>query len=117
MTCVMQYVDEIPDAAYELHVYTGADGEFILYEDAGDGYEYETGSFSRVRISWSQDRAELTFHGREGSFPALIVEREYSVMFYSPGAQQAFAFRYTGSAYRIRLIDGKDPVRVDDHEI
>jgi alpha-D-xyloside xylohydrolase len=117
MTCVMQYVDEIPDAAYELRVYTGEDGEFILYEDAGDGYEYETGSFSRVRISWNQDRAELTFRGREGSFRGLIIEREYSVMFYAPGAQQAFAFRYMGSAYCIRLIDGKDPVRVDHDEI
>jgi alpha-D-xyloside xylohydrolase len=117
MTCVMQYVDEVANAPYELRVYTGTDGEFVLYEDAGDGYQYERGEFSRVRIGWNQNRGELTLSAREGSFSGLITEREFSVVFYLPDNQETFSFRYIGSEYRIRLTGGKEPVRVNDDEI
>jgi alpha-glucosidase (family GH31 glycosyl hydrolase) len=113
----MQYVDEVANAPYELRVYTGTDGEFVLYEDAGDGYQYERGEFSRVRIGWNQNRGELTLSAREGSFSGLITEREFSVVFYLPDNQEIFSFRYIGSEYRIRLTGGKEPVRVNDDEI
>ncbi len=48
MTQVMQFVDQVPNAAYEIRVYRGADVEFTLYEDAGDGYEYENGACAFV---------------------------------------------------------------------
>jgi alpha-D-xyloside xylohydrolase len=99
----MQYVDEIRDAAYELRVYTGADAEFTLYEDAGDGYEYESGQYARVRIRWSEDCRELIFSAREGSFPQLVAEREFCVSFYAPNQRQVFTFRYTGAEHRIKV--------------
>ena len=44
----MQYADELPDAAIELHIYPGCDGSFLLYEDEGDSYNYEQGAFSTI---------------------------------------------------------------------
>ena len=36
-------VEEIDTSELDIIVYTGADAEFVLYEDAGDGYAYENG--------------------------------------------------------------------------
>lgn len=41
-------------------VYSGKDAEFMLYEDAGDGYGYENGEYSFTKISWSQEDGVLT---------------------------------------------------------
>ena len=33
-------------------IYPGKDGTAVLYEDAGDGYGYETGEFCETRLVW-----------------------------------------------------------------
>ena len=96
MTQVMQFVDQVPDAAYEVRVYCGPDAEFVLYEDAGDGYEYENGACAFVRIVWSEERRALALSAREGSFPELVKEREYSVVFISDRGRELKSVRYTG---------------------
>ena len=53
MTEVMQYVDEKPDAPYEIVIYCGADGEFVLYDDSGDGYGYENGRYVKTNIRYN----------------------------------------------------------------
>lgn len=105
ITIPMQYVDEIPDASYELHIYTGEDAAFTLYEDAGDGYDYEQGSCARICIDWKEDTGELTISAREGSFPTMTKERDFSVTFYSPQSRQTYAFRYTGEQHRIWTVN------------
>lgn len=52
---VMQYSGETDDYVISVRVYAGADGEFMLYEDAGDGYEYEQGEYCLRKISYSQE--------------------------------------------------------------
>lgn len=39
----------------ELHIYPGADGWFVLYEDAGDGYGYEQGEYCLTEIHYSDE--------------------------------------------------------------
>lgn len=41
-------------------IYPGKDAEFMLYEDAGDGYGYENGEYSFTTVAWSQDDKTLT---------------------------------------------------------
>ena len=41
----IQFTGDQPDAPIELWVYPGQDGEFTLYEDEGDNYNYEAGEF------------------------------------------------------------------------
>lgn len=43
-----------------LDVYTGRDGEFMLYEDEGDGYGYEKGKYRRVSITWEEQTKRLS---------------------------------------------------------
>ena len=37
----------------EVHIYAGADGNFELYEDAGDGYGYEKGEYCITKIIYT----------------------------------------------------------------
>lgn len=60
-------MDQQPDAPLTVVVYTGADGQFSLYEDDGKGYGYEKGEFSRIALVWSQAKGELSIGKREGS--------------------------------------------------
>jgi alpha-D-xyloside xylohydrolase len=66
-------------AALELRVYPGADGSFTLYEDEGDGNGRESGSFSRIRLTWIEAERRLVIGAREGSFPGMEARRAFRV--------------------------------------
>ena len=68
-----------PDSL-ELRIYAGSDGDFSLYEDEGDNYDYERGAHSVIPIHWD-DRAEtLTIGDRRGSFPGMLEHRTFRVV-------------------------------------
>jgi alpha-D-xyloside xylohydrolase len=103
MTEPMQFVDEDREAAYELRVYTGADAAFTLYEDAGDGYAYERGEYGLVFIEWDEHARELIVHARQGSFPEMVKDREYRVVFLSADGTRHAELRYEGEEVRLRM--------------
>ncbi|HET7626580.1 MAG TPA: glycoside hydrolase family 31 protein [Verrucomicrobiae bacterium] len=98
-----QFVDEIPNAPYEIRIYPGADGAFTLYEDSGDGYGYERGEFALVKFSWDEARRELTIGAREGNFPGLVQNREYRLIFISDAGVKTKAINYTGVELKILI--------------
>ena len=98
---VMQYTDEIPDVPYEIRIYRGASGKFVLYEDAGDTYDYEHGAFALVTLSWDDERGELVISRREGGFPSLVVSREYHLVFISESGRTTKTVLYTGTEIKI----------------
>jgi alpha-D-xyloside xylohydrolase len=104
MTQMMQYVDEVPDAAYEIRIYCGANAEFILYEDAGDGYDYEKGAFALVHLRWTEERRELTISARQGVFPELVKKREYRVVFISKSGSEVRSVHYSGEKMLVRSL-------------
>jgi alpha-D-xyloside xylohydrolase len=103
MTGPMQFVDEIPNAPYEIRIYRGADGAFTLYEDSGDGYGYERDEFALVKFSWDEARRELTIGAREGNFPGLVQNREYRLIFISDVGVKTKAINYTGTELKILI--------------
>jgi alpha-D-xyloside xylohydrolase len=64
-----------------LYVYTGADGAFTLYEDDGLTYAYERGKSARILIRWNDEKRTLTIGKREGSFPSMLTERTFEIVF------------------------------------
>jgi alpha-D-xyloside xylohydrolase len=96
MTEPMQFVDQDRSAAYEIRVYTGADATFLLYEDAGDGYAYERGECALVSIEWNEHDRSLLIHAREGTFPELVEEREFRIVFVFAHDTRQHSLRYTG---------------------
>lgn len=71
-----QYVDETIDGPWDVRVYAGRDGEFSVYEDAGDGYGYLQGEFARTRLSWNDKKKFFNAGKPEGDFPGINKERE-----------------------------------------
>ncbi len=79
----IQYATESADPI-ELRVYRGADGNFTLYEDEGDNYNYEKGKYATIPISWKEATQTLTIGKREGSFPGMLKTRTFRVVGVSP---------------------------------
>ena len=49
------------DEDIDVLVYPGCDAEFSLYEDAGDGYGYESGEFSITRLIWNDKEKAFSY--------------------------------------------------------
>ena len=65
----IEYADEKPAGPIELRIYPGADGEFNLYEDSGDSYDYEHGAHSVIPVHWSESSRTLTIGRSRGELP------------------------------------------------
>ena len=50
----------------ELHVYAGADGQQLLYDDVGDGHDYQTGAYRRWPLCWDDRARTLTLSPAKG---------------------------------------------------
>ena len=96
----MQYVGEKAWDNLELRVYPGADATFTLYEDEGDGYNYEKGVYSTITFSWNDKQRTLTIADRQGSFPGMLAERQFTVVL-PDGRQQSVA--YSGKEAFVRF--------------
>ena len=69
----------------DLRIYDGADGDFILYEDEGDNYDYEHGAYSVIPIHWDDKTSTLTVGDRRGSFPGMLEHRTFRLVRVSEG--------------------------------
>ena len=82
----VQYASETPWNDLQVRVFAGADGDFTLYEDEGDGYAYEEGAHSEVPMHWDDAASVLTIGPRKGSFPGMPASRRFRVVIVRPGA-------------------------------
>ena len=76
----MQYVGEKSWTQLELRIYPGADGDFLLYEDEGDSYNYEKGLYSTIAFYWDDTRQLLTVKERQGNYPAMLNSRRFTMI-------------------------------------
>ncbi len=65
----------------EIRIYEGANGEFTLYEDENDNYNYEKGLYSTITFNWNNDKKTLTINERKGSFPGMLNERKFNIVY------------------------------------
>jgi alpha-D-xyloside xylohydrolase len=80
----IQYAMQTNDPI-ELRVYRGASGSFTLYEDEGDNYDYESGSYATIPFTWDESSQTLTIGARQGSFPGMLTNRTFRVVWVSSG--------------------------------
>ena len=76
----VQYATEKKWDNLEIRVYPGADGEFTLYEDENDNYDYEKGMYSTITFKWDDVKRTLTVNDRHGSFPGMIGDRTFNIV-------------------------------------
>jgi len=67
----------------ELRIYRGANGDFTLYEDENDSYNYEKGVYATIPLHWDDAARTLTIGDRKGQFPGMLENRTFRVVFVS----------------------------------
>lgn len=75
----VQYTTEKKWDNLTLRVYPGADGEFTLYEDEFDNYNYEKGAYTEIPMTWNNKKRTLTIGARKGNYDGMITHRKFTV--------------------------------------
>jgi alpha-D-xyloside xylohydrolase len=98
----------------DIRVYPGKDGHFLLYEDEGDSYRYEKGSYATISLDWHDRARTLSVGNRQGSYVGMAGMVTLRVFVVGEGAgvgissqsKPAAIVYYKGSARLIKL-EGK----------
>jgi len=106
----VEYAAEKPADPIELRVYRGANAGFTLYEDENDTYAYEQGAYATIPLQWDEAAQALTIGQRQGSFPGMLVNRTFRVVFVAENhgagigaaAQPDRTVRYDGTAITVK---------------
>ena len=77
---VVQYSSEKPDAEWEIRIYSGADGQFTVYEDEGDNYNYEHGAFVTYSFKWNDKSRTLTISDSKGLYSGMPKVRKLRIV-------------------------------------
>lgn len=104
----------------EIRIYGGKDADFLLYEDAGDGYAYEQGARATIPLHWDDHRSTLSIGARSGSFPGMLKRHIFRIVLVREGhgigdgstALPDQSITYDGDRTSIRL--GKPSIAIKD---
>ena len=75
----IEYAQQTGDPI-ELRIYTGADGDFTLYEDEGDTYNYEKGAYSTISLHWNNASRTLAIGERKGKFQGMAATHTFQIV-------------------------------------
>ncbi|HEU5351452.1 MAG TPA: TIM-barrel domain-containing protein [Terracidiphilus sp.] len=76
----MEWSTQKPADPIELRIYPGADGDFTLYEDENDNYDYTHGKYATIHFHWNDATHTLTLGARQGSFPGMLQSRTFRIV-------------------------------------
>lgn len=102
----IEYATQDHGGPIELRIYRGANGDFKLYEDGGDSYDYEKGEHSVIPIHWDDSSHTLTIGAREGTFPGMAESRTFRVVLI--GSEHGTGVDATGSPKADIKYGGKE---------
>lgn len=75
----VQYSTEKKWENLDIRVYEGANGNFTLYEDENDNYNYEKGAYTTIVLKWDQKSRTLNISDRKGSYTGMLAKRNFNV--------------------------------------
>jgi alpha-D-xyloside xylohydrolase len=107
----VQYATEKPADPIEIRIYPGADGDFTIYEDENDNYDYEKGEYAVIPLHWNDSTRTLTIGERTGSFPGMTTTRSFQIVIVSeahgtgeaPTSSPDNAVQYSGQQVNVTL--------------
>jgi alpha-glucosidase len=107
------------DGILRIHVYKGKEGsEFLHYEDAGEGLEFQVGEFHSRTIIYQADSEELLFSETSGNFTSEFTKfKIYFHGFHQESAQisgQTIHLKKENYAFLCKLTEF-DPLPEQDH--
>jgi alpha-D-xyloside xylohydrolase len=81
----VQYANQKQDPT-EIRIYPGANGEFTLYDDEKDNYNYEKGQYATIDLKWDDAAKTLIISDQQGEFPGMLKNRIFNVVVVSEKA-------------------------------
>jgi alpha-D-xyloside xylohydrolase len=81
----MQYATQKQPETIALRIYRGANGQFTLYEDEGENYNYETGGFATIPITYTEATKTVTIGQRSGNFTGMLQTRTFKIVWVRGG--------------------------------
>lgn len=81
-------------------VYPGADGNFTLYEDEFDNYNYEKGAYTEIPMTWDDSKRTLTIGSRKGGYTGMLAKRQFVVKT-ADGKERTVT--YTGKKVQVKF--------------
>ncbi len=99
----VQYATEKKWDNLEIRIYPGANGEFTLYEDENDNYNYEKGVYSTINFTWNEAKKSLTINDRKGSFPGMLATRKFNIVVVANGKNNNKVVTYVGKKVVVKL--------------
>lgn len=108
---VVEYATQKVNKIIELRIYPGANGQFTLYEDQNDGYNYEKGRYTTLTFSWNDKQHQLNISDVKGSFPGMLKQRTINVVIvkgnHGSNVEEADkidkSISYTGKALSVKI--------------
>ena len=85
----IQYASEKKPELITLYVYGGQNGSFTLYEDEGENYNYEKGSYSTIQFNYNEASKSLEIADRKGSYDGMLVNRKFNVVYVDKSTPKA----------------------------
>ena len=104
----VEWAAEKPADPIELRVYRGANGDFTLYEDENDNYDYEKGVYATIPFHWDDTQRLLTIGTRRGQFPGMLQQRTFRIILV--GANHGAGIESTERADAVVRYSGKETV-------
>lgn len=96
----VQYTGEKKWDNLTLCVYPGEKGNFTLYEDEGDNYNYENGAYTEIPMNWDNASRILTIGARKGEYNGMLQKRQFIVKAIDGNSKTV---TYTGKKIRVKL--------------
>ena len=96
----VQYSTEKKWDNLDIHVYPGANGDFTLYEDEFDNYNYEQGKYTEIRFAWNDKSHTLTIYPRVGSYDGMLSSRTFNII--TPDGKQK-SVSYVGKKVSVKM--------------
>jgi len=83
----------------EVNIYPGKDSEFAFYDDRGDGYDFEKGEYSVIKMRWNDKTRTLEIGQAVGTYPKAPEVRTFVVR--TPVAEKTV--KYSGKKVKVKL--------------
>lgn len=107
----IEYATEKPADVIELRIYPGADGQFKLYEDENNNYNYEKGSYATFKFTWNDRSRQLNISDTKGNFAGMLKKRTFNIVLVKDahGSDEGITEKadktitYTGKAMTVKL--------------
>ena len=98
----MDYVGQRPDDELTVHVFAGAPGSFLLYEDDGTSFEFEDGACRTQEITQepTDDGLRVVVGEAQGAFEGAVQTRRTEFVIH--GMQQPSAVEVDGATLPAR---------------